>query len=94
MKLTEKKAIKLCKELWEEVKASGLSKENFLRTEAGLKWLGKYQNDCPLCEYGEQFGDACLSCPLETKYDQDCYELGFSEVSLPSDSWMEAVRGL
>jgi hypothetical protein len=69
-KLTAKTAIIECKEIWKEIKASGLSKSDFLReTPAGESWLEKYyHNDCPLCEYFRGYESTCSKCPLVIQY--------------------------
>ncbi len=98
MILTKKKAIAECKKLWEEIAAFGLSKNAFLKTEKGKVWREKeYDADCPLCEYDTQKripGDYCSQCPLMRKYNQSCRDLGCKEHSIPSQEWLDAIRGL
>jgi len=90
----EKQAIKKCKDFWGLVKASGLSKDDFLETPEGAKWIGKYVHDCPLCEYVENEGTPCLDCPLVIQYGKGCYELGFDpEKPCPDfNSYIEELK--
>ena len=89
----EKQAIKKCKEIWGLVKASGLSKDDFLETPEGAKWIGKYENDCPLCEYVEKEGVLCLDCPLIIQYGKGCDELGF-DPRKPCPDFITDIEGL
>ena len=93
--MTEREAIKECKKLWEEIEKSGLSKENFLNSSAGKKWIEKeYWNDCPLCSYVRESGykgDCIEVCPLYFQYGKDCFQLGFES---DPPRFFEAVRGL
>ncbi len=76
--ITLRTAIRECKRLWKEIVASGLSKWDFLQTEAGWKWKKKnYQHDCPLCQYDSEHEDDCKACPLIIQYGQYCYRLAF-----------------
>ena len=95
MKLTKKKAIEECKKLWEEIEASGLSKDDFLRTTGGEYWIDKeYFSNCPLCQHDSDFGkDTCSACPLVKKYRKKCSKLGF-HANCHSTEFIEAVRGL
>jgi hypothetical protein len=87
LKITEKRAIKECKELWEQIhEISNDDKGDFLITSEGLGWLKshKYVHDCPLCEYASQFSISRLSmdecnnkCPLQ-KLGGGCTDLGFT----------------
>ena len=82
--MNKRKAISECKKVWKEIKESRLSKEDFLETPAGRKWIDKgYANNCPLCEYAS---DSCSKCPLVTQYGKDCYELGFEHNEVYADS--------
>lgn len=96
LELTKKQAIKECKELWEEIEASGLSKGEFLySTKEGRRWRHKnYSCDCPPCHFDKQFNDDCTHCPLVTKYGKDCYGLGYCGKELHSLSFIEAIRNL
>ena len=100
MKLTKKKAIEECKKLWEEIEASGLSKNDFLdKTDGGKIWKDKdYDCDCPLCQYSIDvhigMGLRCLKCPLCEKYEKTCFELGFELDVRHKPIFIEAVRGL
>ena len=93
--LKRKNAIKECQVLWlEEIIASGLSKTGYLESPAGGKWRGRYQEDCPLCEYDSQFQGDCEHCPLKTQYGKICFKFGYARDILPSKEWMTAIRGL
>lgn len=86
-----REAVRECKRLWKEIGKSGLSKQNFLASPAGDKWIAKnYQNDCPLCHYA---GDDCHDCPLVIQYGKLCEELGYQR-NPPEPKFFEAVRGL
>ena len=92
-KLTEEQAIKECKELWAAIEESGLSKDDFLRTEEGKAyWKKDYAANCPLCEYAATVD--CNCCPLITKYGKDCFSLGFRSVVRATEKFFAAVRGL
>lgn len=91
---TEKPAIVDCQKLWDEIEASGLSKWDFLLSPQGKKWLNKYLEDCPLCEYAKQFVDPCLHCPLTKKYGDGCAHLGYSTYEISSKEWFDAIRKL
>jgi hypothetical protein len=73
MKLTRKKAIELCIELWTWLAKTGKKKEDW------PKWV-EYDytyNDCWFCEYGSQQvekynGCTCQYCPLIKKLDMLC----------------------
>ena len=94
MKITKKKAISECKELWEEIEESGLSKSSFLEGSAGKKWLDReYECDCPLCEYALDC-PKCPKCPLVKQYGEDCYALGFKDNGKIEPSFFDAIRGL
>jgi len=94
--ITKKQAIAECKELWEEIVVSGLSKWVFIHTPAGLRWRAKdYGADCPLCEYGLNFIYPCNHCPLVVQYNTSCTHLGYSEDDTTGYSqFLEKVRGL
>ncbi len=92
--LTKKKAISECKELWKEIDESGLSKDAFLDTPAGKKWMDKeYESDCPLCEYAYDPIKKCPQCPLVKQYGQICFGLGFYGADRNS-SFFKAIREL
>ena len=96
--LTKKQAIKECKELWVEIKRSKLSKDDFLETEDGKKWVDKdYYQDCPLCQYVYQkdnFKDYCASCPLCIQYKgAGCYDLGYDSLETTT-KWLNVIKGL
>ena len=87
-----KDAIRECKQLWEEIEESGLTKFSFLNSSAGKKWTDKeYECNCPLCEYA--IGLGCPNCPLIKQYGEDCYSLGFDEDS-NEPGFFDAIRGL
>ena len=91
--MTKREAIRQCQKLWDEIEKSGLSKDAFLNSPAGKKWLAEdYLNNCPLCEYSEE---VCSDCPLVRQYGKRCWELGFHISSgRHSPSFYKAVRGL
>jgi len=94
-----KDAVKDCQNMWDDIKASGLSKADFLDTARGKEWHSKgYENDCPLCHYADQFKSFCDNCPIFNHVDEDdlrwdCYHYGFDE-DPPSASWFELVKSL
>ncbi len=99
MRLTKKRAIQECKELWEAIAESGLSKMGFFYTEESEEWRKKdYQSDCPLCAYDAQrhrIGITwCHYCPLRTQYKNDCSSLGFVMHRVPSTEWLDSIKGL
>lgn len=80
MKLSRKKAIELCIELWTWLAKTGKKKEDWPKWEEyGYDIYG----DCWFCEYDEQqigrfHGDNCSYCPLVRKLrmtcsDDDCF---------------------
>ena len=92
--LTEKKAIRECKRLWEEIEKSGLSKDYFLASPNGEKWVEKnYLANCPLCEYSGLEDEDCVKCPLIIQFEERCVRLGFDENKC-NPRFFEAVRGL
>lgn len=98
--MTERESIRECKEMWGEIRESGLSKMDFLGTEAGNKWKMKdYDSSCPLCEYVVQqprvIGvSACgYYCPVYAKVNKTCYTLGYDE-NPPTPKWFALVESL
>lgn len=92
--MNKKQAIKECKELWSEIKASGLSKVDFLRSAQGKAWVGrKYLFNCPLCELTKN-RNCEGACPLHTQYGDGCFDLGFDGYSPCPPEWFEAIEGL
>lgn len=92
--MTRKFAINETKKLWTEIKKSGLSKFNFLRTENGKKWVEKnYHSHCPLCDYtmGEDY--CCDDCPLVKKYVKACGKLGYSSWYF-TEAFYDKIMGL
>ena len=96
MELTEKKAISECKKLWGEIAKSGLSKCDFLDSKAGRKWLGKYNSDCPLCEYNSLFETwvQCHHCLLEGTGYERCRKYGYSYTEIPTPEWLAVIEAL
>ncbi len=95
MKLTKQQAIKECKELWEEIAKSGLSKWDFIHSKVGKGWRDKYESDCPLCEYTDYTSfDNCGRCPLPYTGYERCRRLGYEFNSIPSKKWLNVIRGL
>lgn len=74
MKLTKKKAIEICKELWAWCEETGGDKRDW------PKWAeyGKMLGWCPLCEYSEQKREArvyrCGYCAYFNKFSH-CHDL-------------------
>ncbi len=97
--LSREQAIKECKELWEEIWASGMGKEKFFESKLGVKWVYKnYYQECPLCDYTVdrptiEGAHQCLLCPLMQTYGATCDNLGY-EYETTLSKWMEKVRGL
>jgi len=60
MKLSRKKAIELCIELWEWLAKTGKRKENWPE----WKKYGDILNDCWFCVYVIQHKKGCNYCPL------------------------------
>ena len=63
MKLTRKKAIVLCIELWEWLALTGKEKEEWSEWEK----YGDIQDLCFFCEY-VQGKNGCMSCPSYKKF--------------------------
>ena len=94
--MDKRTAIRECKNLWKEIDESGLSKDDFLYTTEGEKWLDKrYLSACPLCEYviSSKEGD-CDACPLCEQFDMTCFSLGFHHTEKHSRDFLRAVRNL
>lgn len=80
-------AIRECKELWGLIEESGLSKEDFLDTPQGMRWLREHANHrCPLCRYTlakmtELNGLPLCNhyCPLRTQLGKDCITLRYND---------------
>ena len=96
MKLTLDTAIAECQKLWREIKASGLSKADFLNTPAGRLWVRKYyMANCPLCEYDTRCKDwDCRCCPLPGEGCERCRKLGYSEHEIPTQGWFDVIENL
>ena len=107
--MTRDEAIELCKDLWQAVQESGLTKEEFspIAEIDQCHW----ENDCPLCEWvhlgdGQGTGnksaervhlwcfDESRTCPLIQQYGLSCFELGYDETKLPTQEWLDAIKGL
>lgn len=87
-------AIRECKEIWREIKASGLSKEKFLALHPMHK-VNSYKKHCPLCEISFHTvrrnsdshlvcKECCPTCPLVIQYgvasrNLKCFNLGYRE---------------
>lgn len=97
---TKKEYIRECKEIWRKIKASGLSKYEWLETEEGREFAAKgYYNRCPLCEFVHSYaatanGFYCPTCPFQKQYDKVCYDLGYDDDGNYPDEWFEAIEGL
>lgn len=107
-KLTRKQAIVTCKELWEDIKTSGLSKVDYFDTHKELR--GKWNCNCPLCEWTDKGkakigGTLCPRttrvCPLIKQYHSTCYALGFADKNgeeladqIPSKKWLKVIEEL
>ena len=71
MRLTRKKAIDLCIELWTWLAETGKTKEDWPEWEK----YDPVMSDCWFCEYVNQrknYSDRCKSCPYNRKYGH-CY---------------------
>lgn len=64
MKLTKKKSLDICKELWVWLAETGKRKEEWSEWEK----YGVMAGSCPFCEYDIQRKGSCNSCPLTKKY--------------------------
>ena len=75
MRLTKKKAIGICKELWTFLAETGNLKEDW----DGWNWkkYGGMKAGCPLCEYskGRHDYDECTHCPYYQVFEH-CNTLG------------------
>ena len=97
--LTYNSAIRECKKLWAEIKASGLSKDDFWVTPQGKKWQKKgHVSDCPLCAFASQRENprktpCTIKCSLGQQYKKTCFGLGFTENGR-SPQFFQAVEGL
>ena len=95
-KLTKKKAIQECKDLWNEIKASGNSKYWFFNSDNSRKWTSKnYQSNCPLCQYVEDCKKIrCSPCPLVVQYGKECAELGYNSYDSNVTKFTKYVNNL
>ena len=84
MKLTRKKAIEICIELWIWLAETGKSKEDW----DGWERYGNMMCDCPLCEYSKQKVGLgyyrCKPCPITKQVGgdgsvEDCWKFGFKD---------------
>lgn len=86
MKLTRKKAIEICKELWTFLAETGLGKGDW----DGWKKYGEMASGCPFCEYCENhLKEAvyfCEPCP----YSQHFGDCTTTEDDTPYDKWFWA----
>ena len=92
MRLTRKKAIELCDELWTWLAKTGKDKEDW----PGWEKYGKMAFECPFCEYGSHqaeirdsymsLSDACPYCPFEGKGFCRCNSLYFSEWKMAKEN--------
>ena len=67
MRLTRKKAIELCIEMWEWLTETGKKKDDYPFSEKQLKYSSDYypESRCWFCEYCLQHkDDGCKGCPL------------------------------
>ena len=73
MKLTKKKAMKICIQLWTWLAETGGYKENWPKWEE----YGEMEAHCPLCEYNERntgANDEDCNCPLaQPPFDGCCH---------------------
>ena len=84
MRLTKKKAMEICIELWTYLAETGNKKEDW----PGWEKYGEMNAECPLCEYGDQNpAKAGCNCPLDRPPFNGCY-------NPPSEyeNWVEATR--
>jgi hypothetical protein len=90
MDLTEKQSIAKCKELWNNIETSGLSKNEYFNQHPDLKF--QFSCNCPLCDWvdegewqddGDESPFPCPNtkrvCPLLKQYHKTCYDLGFAD---------------
>lgn len=92
--MNKRKSISETKKLWDGIEKSELSKDGFLESPEGEKWLDKnYDHNCPLCEYAWQI-PICMKCPLVVQYGKQCFDLGYEEDKISTPEWFEALRGL
>lgn len=94
-KITEEEATTECKELWEAIEKSGLSKDAFLDSKEGRAYekVRHYAGDCPLCQYAGS--SSCTACPLVVKYGTTCSKLGYNTASSKATKkFFAAVKGL
>ena len=82
MKLTKKKAVEICIELWTWLAETGGRKDDW----PGWKIYGEMQDSCPLCEYSNPIG--CVGCPYYKKFGCCCTR------NFPYDSWGAATEKL
>ena len=71
MKLSRKKAIELCIELWEWLAKTGKFKGEWPE----WKKYGEVDGYCWFCEYVEQRGGGCMFCPLMKKLGFGCGQI-------------------
>ena len=107
--MTREESIKLCKDLWQEIQKSGMTKEEY--SEGAEIDQCHWENNCPLCEWvhqGDGLGDGnkiaekvhlwCFAetrtCPLIEQYGLTCLELGYTDTQVPAQEWLDAIKGL
>ena len=63
MKLTKRKALEICMELWKDLARTGSGSKSSWK---GWKKYGKMNSECPCCEYSltEESKRDCNKCPL------------------------------
>jgi len=65
MRLTKRKALEICRKLWEWLRKTG-GDDDEKEDWPGWEKYGKMELDCPCCEYVGSYGrgDGCRKCPL------------------------------
>jgi len=73
MKLTRKKALEICIELWTWLAETGRQKTRW----EGWEKYGKMESNCPFCELTKKSTDCERDCPIGQGEWQHCGDMGF-----------------
>lgn len=77
MRLTRKKALEICRDLWKWLAKNPPPRGFRSRWEHKRKWpgfkkVGKMEDDCPCCQFSiVQQKNQCFSCPLQILWGND-----------------------
>lgn len=89
MRLTKRKALVICKELWEWIRDNAKTIEHWSRKKRWPGWdkYGDMLSDCPCCEYRARRDRPCADCLLAGVWGSgDCCRL-----PSPYEKWRKAA---